>query len=326
MSEKVESIRAAFDKGILRGVFKLLAEFNPFTLAVEGARGLIAYVMELIGVPEQIVEAFRAFSLYDTGVGLIQSLWDGLSSLVGAMVDEVRLNMEDGILNGVFKLIAKYNPFTLAIDGAAKMVATAMEMLGVPDEIIAKFAEFSLYDTGVALLQSLWDGMSSLITEMVDAITAKLADLKPQWITDLQNWIGGEDPSASAPPARDNGGPVRAGVPYLVGERSAEIFVPGVSGSILPARVLRAAMAASAIAAPTAALPSEAEMLQNIDQRPAISAPAAAPTIIREGDTVTFNIYPSPGMSPEDVAREVRRELDAREDARRGDLHDGATY
>ncbi len=71
--------------------------------------------------------------------------------------------------------------------------------------------------------------------------------------------------------------------------------MPGVSGSILPARVLRAAMAASAIAAPSAALPSDAEMLQSIDQRPAITAPSSAPTIIRQGDTVTFNIY---GLHP----------------------------
>jgi hypothetical protein len=326
MTEKVEAVRAAFDEGILQGVFKLIAEFNPFVLAAEGMTGLIAYVMELIGVPEQIVEAFRAFSLFDTGVGLIQSLWDGLGSLVGAMVDEIRLNMEDGILNGVFKLIAKFNPFTAAVDGAARMVAVAMELLGVPDEIIAKFAEFSLYDTGVELLQSLWDGMSSLLTEMVDAITAKLAALKPQWITDGMNWVSGFDPNSSQPAGRDSGGPVRAGIPYLVGERSPEIFVPGVSGSILPTRVLRAAMAASAIAAPSAALPSQAEVLQSIDQRPAMSAPAAAPTIIKEGDQIAINIYPTPGMSPEDVAREVRRELDAREDARRGDLHDGATY
>ncbi|AZV77876.1 phage tail tape measure protein [Parasedimentitalea marina] len=326
LTEKVEAVRAAFDQGILQGVFKLLAEFNPFTLAMEGMQGLIAYVMELLGVPEQIVEAFRAFSLYDTGVALIQSLWDGLGSLVGAMVDEIRLNMEDGILNGVFKLIAKFNPFTAAVDGAARMVAVAMELMGVPDEIIAKFAEFSLYDTGVALLQSLWDGMSSLLTEMVDAITAKLAALKPQWITDVMNWVSGDDPNSSQPAGRDSGGPVRAGIPYLVGERSPEIFVPGVSGSILPTRVLRAAMAASAITAPAAALPSQAEVLQSIDQRPAMSAPAAAPAIVQEGDTVTFNIYPTPGMSPEDVAREVRRELDAREDARRSDLHDGATF
>jgi hypothetical protein len=30
------------------------------------------------------------------------------------------------------------------------------------------------------------------------------------------------------------GGPVRAGVPYIVGERRAEVFVPGENGRILP--------------------------------------------------------------------------------------------
>ncbi len=36
--------------------------------------------------------------------------------------------------------------------------------------------------------------------------------------------------------AREHGGPVRAGVPYLVGERRPEIFVPNNSGAILPAK------------------------------------------------------------------------------------------
>jgi tape measure domain-containing protein len=34
--------------------------------------------------------------------------------------------------------------------------------------------------------------------------------------------------------ARANGGPVRGGTPYLVGERGPELFVPGTSGSIVP--------------------------------------------------------------------------------------------
>ena len=33
---------------------------------------------------------------------------------------------------------------------------------------------------------------------------------------------------------RANGGPVQAGQPYVVGERQAELFVPSVSGTILP--------------------------------------------------------------------------------------------
>ena len=33
---------------------------------------------------------------------------------------------------------------------------------------------------------------------------------------------------------RANGGPVKAGQPYIVGERQAELFVPNRSGTILP--------------------------------------------------------------------------------------------
>lgn len=143
----------------------------------------------------------------------------------------------------------------------------------------------------------------------------------------LQNSSGVAAATAANPDgARDRGGPVRAGMPYLVGERSPEIFVPGVSGTILPARVLKAAMAASAMAAPVAAMPSQAEIVETLDRRPVMSAPAAAPQITREGDTVTINIYPTQGMSVEDIGREVERRLARREDARRADLHDGVDY
>lgn len=143
----------------------------------------------------------------------------------------------------------------------------------------------------------------------------------------LQNTSGVAAASAANPDGgRDRGGPVRAGMPYLVGERSPEIFVPGVSGTILPGRVLKAAMAASAMAAPVAAMPSQAEIVETLDRRPVMSAPAAAPQVTREGDTVTINIYPTQGMSVEDIGREVERRLARREDARRADLHDGVDY
>lgn len=43
------------------------------------------------------------------------------------------------------------------------------------------------------------------------------------------------------------GGPVLAGEPYLVGEQGAEMFVPGVSGSIVSARNLQHAIAAGSV-------------------------------------------------------------------------------
>jgi tetrahydromethanopterin S-methyltransferase subunit F len=46
---------------------------------------------------------------------------------------------------------------------------------------------------------------------------------------------GGSDPGIiSALGLRENGGPVTAGKPYIVGEKRAELFVPRVSGTIVP--------------------------------------------------------------------------------------------
>lgn len=317
---------------------------------VEGIQGLIAYAMELVGVPEEIVAAFREFSLFDTGVKLLTGLWDGMTSILFDKVDAVKTAFDDGLLNGVFKLLSEFNPFALMIDGMQNLIAQVMELMGVPEEIVTAFREFSLFDTGVELLKGLWDGMASLVPQMVAAISEKLSGIVPDWMKDAWDWVGGDDdkPERSTPSAtktarlaavhgqvmptepeggRDRGGPVRAGTPYLVGERSPEIFVPGVSGTILPGRVLAAAMAASAIAAPAAAMPSTAaEIDRAVDRQPALSAAAPAPQIVRQGDVININIYPSQGMSAEDVGREVERRLARLQDARRADLHDGVDY
>ena len=251
--------------------------------------------------------------------------WDRIVRHVTEKVMAVKTAFDEGLVNGVFKLLSEFNPFTLATEGMQGLLAYGMDLMGVPDEIVKAFREFSLFDTGVALIRSLWDGMFSLIDTVVASVVAKFKNLKPQWLTTLQNRIGGDrDPSG-----RDRGGPVRAGFPYLVGERSPEIFIPGLSGTILPTRVLKSAMAASVIALPVAA--SEAELEARFDRRPVLSAmngPAMAPgpQVHRGGDTITINIYPAPGMSPEEIGREVARQLARRDADRRGDLHDGLDY
>lgn len=45
---------------------------------------------------------------------------------------------------------------------------------------------------------------------------------------------GGSTSQLSAPSARAMGGPVDAGMPYLVGEQGPEIMVPGASGTVMP--------------------------------------------------------------------------------------------
>ena len=49
---------------------------------------------------------------------------------------------------------------------------------------------------------------------------------------------GGSVTGSPAPQAR--GGPVSSGVPYLIGERGAELFVPNAAGTIIPNDMLGA--------------------------------------------------------------------------------------
>ena len=65
----------------------------------------------------------------------------------------------------------------------------------------------------------------------------------------------GPAPAEDAPEGRARGGRVRAGIPYMVGERRAELFVPGMNGSIIPrvAQPITGAALAALLASPAAA-------------------------------------------------------------------------
>ena len=90
---------------------------------------------------------------------------------------------------------------------------------------------------------------------------------------------------------------------------------------------LQTLSAASDIAIPAQTL--QATLVQNpAPQERLATAPQTnvEKTSSKEGDTYIFHITPTPGMSAQDVAQEIQRELKRREGARRGDLHDGVDH
>ncbi len=96
-----------------------------------------------------------------------------------------------------------------------------------------------LMAVGSAAMQSLWEGMKSVagkIVEWAGTIAARIAAPFKAIGGVLRGLGGGASqaaPSAPAPlQARALGGPVQSGIPYLVGERGPEIFVPNKSGMI----------------------------------------------------------------------------------------------
>lgn len=65
-------------------------------------------------------------------------------------------------------------------------------------------------------------------------------------------------------------------------------------------------------------MPAMADPVQ-IDRRPVLAKPAPAaqrPAPIIQGDTITIQVYGSPGMDMQELAREVQRQLDQRDRAK----------
>lgn len=77
---------------------------------------------------------------------------------------------------------------------------------------------------------------SSSTTKLAGAAeeAAKSFDGLGDSLGDLPDWFQSKVEPVFKPDKRAAGGPVSAGIPYLVGERGPELFVPGGSGRILP--------------------------------------------------------------------------------------------
>jgi len=87
-------------------------------------------------------------------------------------------------------------------------------------------------------LVSVMDMAKGIITGVIDWVIEKIngAIALANSAIALANKIPGVDIQSITPigGARANGGPVSGGVPYLVGERGPELFMPNSSGSIIP--------------------------------------------------------------------------------------------
>jgi hypothetical protein len=98
-------------------------------------------------------------------------------------------------------------------------------------------------DMGKQFMKALGDSIKELpgdaargVTNWFNRVGSSIRDaLKtPFYSTDEGRWIMPSDPDYAKFSKRADGGPVSPGVPYKVGERGEEIFVPNVAGKIIP--------------------------------------------------------------------------------------------
>ena len=119
---------------------------------------------------------------------------------------------------------------------AEPLAARIAEGLRLIDQLEAEGAvSKELADQLRAVAQEASAG-SSATKSLGDAAgqAAKSFDGLGEALGDLPSWFEGATDQALKPEKRASGGPVTSGLPYIVGERGPELFVPGGSGRILP--------------------------------------------------------------------------------------------
>ena len=135
-----------------------------------------------------------------------------------------------------------------ALDTAKKAAGGAAEAIDAVDDRTAELAA-TLQSNVAQGLGSLFAGLITGATSLKEAIGSVIARLGELALTrgfeTLLAGIGfGTGPLGQlaslflAPTARAAGGPVMAGLPYLVGERGPELIVPRAPGRVIPNHAL----------------------------------------------------------------------------------------
>ena len=132
-------------------------------------------------------------------------------------------NIADQIIAGGASVVNKVNQLTASLNYVA-------ESTGV-------LAATKFYQAGIDSAQNFVDGLIAQINASAAAIAKALADAGVGKTSTAPAAITPPPPKKTPPkpmiPGRANGGPVFSGLPFLVGERGPEIFMPSTSGSIM---------------------------------------------------------------------------------------------
>ena len=251
---------------------------------------IIAGVIGAIGTIGTAIGAVTAAFPVLAGIGTVIAVAGGPITLIIAGVVLLGIAIHSLIKNWGAVSSTISNVFSQAL-GVIR--AWGSKVLGVmraiPTMIISMF-------TGSNLGQR-------IMTSIIDGLKAKAGALFG-WIRNTWSNItgffgggaapapaGGAAPAAAAasasrnaagggrrPPGRALGGPVTAGMPYIVGEKRRELFVPGMDGAIIP----RIAKPAAAPKAPQVTAPAAAPKTPpiNINAPVARQAPTPAPITI----------------------------------------------
>lgn len=255
---------------MLMGIFT--GDSQKITQGFNQALGGVGRVFQGIGQIASSVWQWIVGSV-KTAVGAIGSALQALPGLVGNIfrgvlqVGQMLFGMLPQPVQGAIKtILGILFPIPALIIRNWRGIVSGVQ--GIFNRVVAFIQQTPsrVASVGSAVIEAIINGLKSKVGELFGWIRGTWGQ--------VTSFFSGADPGEPAAPVRTPGGnpragtyqggqrsgltpramggPVRAGFPYLVGERRPELFVPGMSGAIVPkvARPVTAAALAGLLAAP----------------------------------------------------------------------------
>jgi hypothetical protein len=243
-------IRATIDTVINKYI---VPGINGFIKAVEIAKNVLGFLMPVIlGVSA----AFLAFNIITKGAMIIEGLinaWRVASAALalyrsGATLAALaQLFLNGTMISGPFLIVAAAVGVLVAAiyllwknwDDFIYTWSTSIEWIkntfmstfnGIRDFIVGIFK--GITDTASNIINGVVGFFTRIIEffeNIVDRIRAAFS-----WLTGFSGNSYNATVTTKTSGARAEGGPVSSGMPYLVGEKGPELFMPSFSGSIIP--------------------------------------------------------------------------------------------
>lgn len=309
---------------VLQTISTAIVNWSPLGLFYQAFAGVMSY----FGL--ELPTKFSEF-----GANIIQGLVNGITSKV-AMVRDAVGGAADSAIGWFKEKLGIHSPSRVFMAAGVNVGEGAAIGIGSTVDMVRKSAAAMAMATGVTLAAPTVAapvmpvpqvGMPTLAAQQQSRATPALQPAAQPLLPVLQKLppvpaqVVQLQPAAAQalPPAAQELLPTLQTLPRVPAQvvplqPAAAPVLPPAAQPLLPALQKLPPMPAQYLPA----MPAMADPVQ-IDRRPVLAKPAPAaqrPAPIIQGDTITIQVYGSPGMDMQELAREVQRQLDQRDRAK----------
>jgi hypothetical protein len=182
----LESVAIAVGGWDVLGWIALALMFSGTLLKVASGIRLIAAGLLLLSANPLVALALAFTAL----AAVIYYNWDSIVTYFTDKIEDIRKAFDEGLLNGIWQVIAEFNPFTLVTEAA----------IGLAALILSAF-DIDLYAIGEKWITDLRAGIAAQIDALIAWVRARFDAMIP----DLPDWLRSPDAGGTAGIGGDSG-------------------------------------------------------------------------------------------------------------------------